>query len=953
MKQTVLALTVLCCAGVFAAEKTITVEEGTTIGLTEALTAAGLTLEAGDVLVKMGAGRLTGSSDYQDLKVHLRIVEGVFEGNRKEDFFGEGDIAVRDGATLDVNSTDGGKIFSGRQIYLRGAGCPSAAVTVNGRSVNGALLIRGSTYFEVMAYCRFYLDGMDATIGSTCLNNSGYLSYGWIESKDGGHTLTLMGPGGHELDANGYIAPARMYEHRFRHGYGFTNMTGRLVVDGAALAAHNVDYRHHPSAFPLTVRNKGIFGPEGAGFADCFSEVTYEWGAIIGGENDATITLPAMVGFPLVSTRITATVNRQWTIPCAELVEGHRLVAYKALTFGNDAKVVLADLDELDSGTVYTLATSTVSVTGCPKLSLQANQSTNWQVTTTADGKSIQLAYVVPETTGLVNVRDWDVKPGVEHAEANVAAFNQGLAALDTAAHTLFFPQGRYFFASPLVIENRGNLTVLGDGDHSQITVTGDVATQVISVSGGSGVTVASLALSGGVGVAVDATDTANLAVTNNVFAGIAGTIADVEGTYPVRATDCTDVVVRENVVTGDTTYTRHLLDAGTTTVADLEPSANEVVLFAHVDPDSAKLYDTRPFAEALAERGLAEYPQGAKLVKKGLAKLAGPANLDPLGKRLGRIEVREGTIVSLQQGALGPDYNTVTVGDDATVLLENTGDGILAKGTTFVLKGSGAKKTAAGAALCVRSSSWRASENVTFKLDSDATIRHVSSGSCGLFSWATIDQQGKYTLTLQGSNGREGSHLRFRLHALFKNSAPIIARNLTVSGSYKDDTGFRGENGVRPPLLKIEKDARLLVNNQDFADVFEVYEFEPGAQYNAENNLDITTANVKGPPQLLDKITLNITNSYTAVAADLLAEKKMTAVKTLKFGENCVVDVVDAADLLIRNAGYVLATSQEAIFGRPKAKSALTEAGWTTALSSDGKSLLLKPVGGTMILVR
>ncbi len=31
----------------------------------------------------------------------------------------------------------------------------------------------------------------------------------------------------------------------------------------------------------------------------------------------------------------------------------------------------------------------------------------------------------------------------------------------------------------------------------------------------------------------------------------------------------------------------------------------------------------------------------------------------------------------------------------------------------------------------------------------------------------------------------------------------------------------------------------------------------------------------------------------------------------------------------------------------------ALSAAGWTTALSSDGKSLFLKPVGGTMILVR
>ncbi len=949
MKQTVLVLAVWCLTGVFAAEKTITVEEGATIGLTAALTAAGFTLEEGDTLVKMGGGRLTGSADYKDQKVHLRIVEGVFEGNRKEDFFKEGDIAVRAGATLDVNSTNGGNILSGRRIYLRGTGSPSAAVTVNGRSVNGALLIRGSTYHEIMLDCRFYLDGEDVTIGSICSGNNGYLSRGWFDSKNGDHTLTLMGPG-HTLNADGSVPD--LYQHRFRYGHGFTNMTERIVVDGAALTAHNVGYRAHVRPLPLTVKNRGSFGPDGAAFGACFSLVTFEWGSIVAGDSVVSVTLPPIAGFPQISARTTATIDNSWTIPCAELVEGHRLVAHKALTFGGGAKVVLADVEKLDSGTVYTLATSTVSVTGCPKLSLQANQSANWQVTAGADGKSIQLAYVAPEISGLVNVRDWGVRPGVEHAEANVAAFNQGLAALDTATHTIFFPPGNYSFASPIVIGNRSNLTLLGEGEGSQITVTDEAATQVLSVSGGSNIMVTSLKLSGGAGVAVDATGTPNLAVTNNVFAGIAGTIADVEGTYPVRATDCTDVVVRENVVTGDTTYTGHLLAAGTTTVADLEPSANEVVLFAHIDPDPAKLYDSRPFAEALAERGLAEYPQGAKLVKKGLGKLAGPPNLDPLGLRLGQIEVREGTIVSLQQGALGPNGNTVTTGDEATVLLENTGDGCLAEGTTFVLKGDGAKKTAAGAPLCVRSESWRAAQNATFKLESDATIRHVNSGQCGLFSECTIDQQG-HTLTLLGTEGRGRSHFRFRLYTLFRNSAPIIARNLTLSGSYKGGSGFRGENGVRPPLLKIEDDAQLLVNNQDFADVFEVYEFEPGAQYNAENAKDITTANVKGPPELLDKITLNITNSYTAVAAELLAGKKMTAVKTLKFGAACVVDVVDAADLPIRNAGYVLATSQAAISGRPKATWALTEAGWTTALSSDGKSLLLKPVGGTMILIR
>lgn len=93
---------------VTAVEKTVTVAAGETIGLAEALTAAGLTLENNDTLVKTGGGRLVGSTDYSGITIHLRIVEGVFEGQAKDQFFKSGNIAVRNGATLDVNNTGGG-----------------------------------------------------------------------------------------------------------------------------------------------------------------------------------------------------------------------------------------------------------------------------------------------------------------------------------------------------------------------------------------------------------------------------------------------------------------------------------------------------------------------------------------------------------------------------------------------------------------------------------------------------------------------------------------------------------------------------------------------------------------------------------------------------------------------------------------------------------------------------
>ena len=99
--------------------------------------------------------------------------------------------------------------------------------------------------------------------------------------------------------------------------------------------------------------------------------------------------------------------------------------------------------------------------------------------------------------------------------------------------------------------------------------------------------------------------------------------------------------------------------------------------------------------------------------------------------------------------------------------------------------------------------------------------------------------------------------------------------------------------------------------------------------------------------------VTLSITSNYTARASDLLAGKNITAKKTLTFGEQSVADVEGVETLPFSNAGYVLATSDVAISGRPKKSLALMAAGWTTSLSSDGKTLKLIPSGGTTIFLR
>ena len=99
--------------------------------------------------------------------------------------------------------------------------------------------------------------------------------------------------------------------------------------------------------------------------------------------------------------------------------------------------------------------------------------------------------------------------------------------------------------------------------------------------------------------------------------------------------------------------------------------------------------------------------------------------------------------------------------------------------------------------------------------------------------------------------------------------------------------------------------------------------------------------------------MALTVSNEFIVRADDLLADKRMTATRELAFGADCVMDVEGAESLPLADGGYVLAVSDAGITGRPKKSLALMAAGWTTSLSSDGKTLRLIPVGGTTILIR
>ncbi len=945
MKKKLMAITLLAATAAFGEIWTISVPAGETKYLqteVESLIAAkGHEFASGDIIEKEGGGRLIGTNTWKTADIGLRVKEGVYEARFLGDLFAGNFVSVSDGASLLVNNkaANGSSMCNEKRFYLNGHGHADAAV--NG--VTGALIFGGNQNYQVMYKCTFELQS-DATIALGIKGQFGMFTYGIINQN--GHKLTLLSLG-HTLGDDGNAAGG-LYQLRFRYGYGFTN-TAEIVVDGGAFVAHSTTYWARPSKVPLcTVKNRGAFGPDGQSFADCFNLVSFEPGTFVAPASSATFTLPPMEGCPFICANATPTINKAWTVRADEIAAGVSLGARKTLTFGSSATLAVKNLDQLDAGTSYVVATSFVAVAGMPTFRSNADEAKRWKTVAT-DSKTLSLVYDMP--SGVINVRDWGVLPGVANAAANDAAFAAGFANLSGTGNVVFFPQGEYYFSSPVAVSAASGVTLLGDNGWSMLRVTDPAATSILSVTGGSDVTVTGLGFADCVGVAVAASGTANLTVTNNVFTNVVGAVSGVDGTYPVSAADCTDLYVKNNRVRGGAAYTKLAYVSGTTTKKEgSEPDSGELEFFVYAKEGESR---TERFPEVLARLGLAEYPADTTLVKTGLGRFYGTNDI-AIRDRIKQIVVREGTYVGTYTNAWGRiDSSTgksyVKVEDGATALVEGSGDSHGAMHVIFEVGRGGAATSGGGYSLAFRSPSWRVTYFCRFVLRDDTFFGKVDETQAGVFSQSITEQNG-HALVLKGMN--INSDFRFRENHTFRSPGPIYVTNATVSASYADSTGWKCPDG-KPPLLSFGTGSRFYPDTQAFCDVFDLYEFAPGAIFTCRSNNTFRVSRLKGPPTVNANVTLTIGSNYIARASDLLADKHITAKKTLAFAPTCTADVEDAESLPLTDTGYVLATSDVAISGRPKKSLALMAAGWTTSLSSDGKTLRLIPAGGTTIFLR
>lgn len=908
-----------------------------------ALTASGQTLESGDTVVKTGEGTLTATATYKDLMYLTRVSEGVYSVGVAGGLGKDGNhIRVKKGASLVVKY--GGTIGKNFQFWLEGDGHSSL------KEKAGAMSFQ-SSYFEVFSSCGFNLDQGDATLYSSVGHSSnGPFTYGRWNLY--GHKLTLKG----NASSSGF---------RFRYASSDNTLSGGttgIVIDNCWLShGGGGTFKKDAKSYVVTLKNGGQIGPENQSFMDLFAELLFDPGTGMAnsGSNNA-ITLPAITGFPSINDDITPTVNKRWTLRATDLATNVNLTAVKALTFGSGAFLDLQNgcLASLDAGTTRKLATSSVSITGLPKLSLPPDCSPNWKLALSSDTKTLTLMYDTAKIpAGVVNVRDWGVLPGADKAAANTAAFNQGLAALGDQA-TVFFPQGEYYFDAPLAVGGKTGLTLLGDNQAATIRVTDDVATSVLAANGGANLTVTDLTLAGGAGVAVAAADASGLTVTNNAFRDIKGVIADVTGAYPVSAVGCTGTFVRDNFVLDGVTYDALAHVSGGSVVPGSEPQTTNVYITV------GQGY-TEDFAVAFARTGLKGYPANAQLVKRGAGTLIGTNNVtSATGDALIKgVRVEQGVFSAKFDDEFGVSNQFVYVCSGATLSLPVRENGVCAiKNRTITFSGTGCDGRGA---IEVLKASWQVGANLTLRLDGDATIdARGITGQSGFMSSPYV-YLNNHTLTLKGDYPSNGSDFRWRETGVIKSGGTIVCDSLNMSASYGwSANSFRGEGDGTNVTLKVENGSYVNLSAPHLLNMYKRVEWNDGKlSVNYDATHDLKTAafrTVVGVPTSYTSSTsvtvTDVSEALVARAADLVAGKWFKVPLGLSFGANAVIEVEGIDDLPRYDENgepkvYTVASGASSLLGKPGKGASLVGKHWRVFV--EDKAVKIAPVDGLTLLIR
>ena len=369
----------------------IRVEYGATATVDDAIAAASFdTWPTGASLEKRGSGTLVASDSIRDLVGSFQIYEGVMQASKNGDLGKNNDsanrICVHDGASLLLTPVKNGNdnntvIINRRTIQLEGTG-------YRGLKMPGALAFDTDWSWQVIIDSTFYLedDTVISCIGTA--SQQGLFTNPTLDMKS--HTLTLM------CDSD------KQANYRFRYGGSILN-AGTIILDRAKITTTDHDVSISPAdTLKVVLKRGGTLAPYRASFFDgvasieCIAASIGTSGRINADNPNIAVTLKDVSGPLTIDSKVTATITGTLGAKASDILAGQVLTSANALTFASGSVFALDQDVELpttkESGpAVYTVASSTTSVTGRPMAKGLAIGDCRYTTSVADDGKSLEL----------------------------------------------------------------------------------------------------------------------------------------------------------------------------------------------------------------------------------------------------------------------------------------------------------------------------------------------------------------------------------------------------------------------------------------------------------------------------------------------------------------------------------------------------------------------------------
>ena len=918
MKKTLAAFCLALLVGAGSASAAVTnvfyVAAGQTNTVKEIVDANGYTWADGDWLRKTGPGQLTASADYKATKINLLIEEGSYVVGTIVHTKG-GTLIVKDGATVRVGAIK--DAFGGDWIVtFAGHG------TGQGDNL-GAICVGGSLRDSIFGTATTWTMSSDATIYSYGTMNAVFSSASassGISLNMAGHTLTVRG-----INVNAVFRP--------RYYWKITN-AGPIIVRNGEFARHDTTNDFTPN-IPLVSFTEGAVMASYAtsslwGKVDAFS---FEAGTSlkkgVEGASGVSLTMKKVTGPVAISTDATVTISQEFGVRGSDLVNGKCLTSANTLTFASGCGLSFAAFGNLSltAGTVYTAATSVVSIAGTPTPT--GNAATLFTVANT--GKALTLTV----KSGIIDVvRDW----GLQTNAASAAADNTAAVAAHVAevadGTVLYFPPGDYWFTDTFDVSSVTAANVRLWNPEGTARLRGGV-----KLGAASNLTVEGLVFSECAGPAVVATNTVGLTITGCTCDKVGGAYEDGKK-YLFAAVNVTGFnVTAGTYVTDGMRYDGQGFFAGGTQAALSEAYSNAVVVRVTAANYWAWWEDT---TNRLA---LATNAYSGKTWRKiGTGTFdSNNTNIQTVG--IAAIEILEGAFVVRGYNAcLGKAQGPVRVHDGATLTLADSGTAASYRRITISGSGSRADFPAVRFTGTAR---WDKTDSVRWVLEGDATMYTSMTGEDGSFLHGAIEMNG-HTLMLDGV---ADSHFRFGRTFEWNGGGTVIVSRTTLSASSAFNPYFRVKDGPVPTFI-FQNGAKFIPDNTDIFALVKNCSFASGTQLS--NKVDKTSAlfnDFAGNPTIADSITnVTINGTYTLTAANMTAEppKAPTMTGTLVLGPDATW-AVDNLSALERKT-YPIFTATGGIEGTLKAAVGM-EAGWS--VFKNGTTLYFGPPQGLILTIR